>query len=120
MINQTQLNMAGNGAAWKTSTMRGYLFKTTLAPEIYGTEAFTLTFREAENNNGDPVDYVFYFNVDSATLTAYNTEHRTSYTATDSTSLKLKKELLLHILNSQWLTGTQSEYEAVRSGTGEW
>jgi len=118
MITDMQIKTAQDGTAWKTATMRGYLFKTVLNPEIYGAGAYTLAFREAANYNDQPVDYVFYFNVDNDVLTAYNTAHSTSYTATDSTSLKLLKELLLHILNSQWQQGKKDDYELVRDGTG--
>lgn len=118
MITDMQIRTAADGTAWKTSTMRGYLFKTALDAEIYGQGAYTLTFREGSDYNGNPVDYVFYFNVDNDVLTAYNAAHSTSYTATDSTSLKLLKELLLHILNSQWQQGKKDDFELVRDGTG--
>lgn len=118
MITQMQIKTAADATAWKTSTMRGYLFKTALNPEIYGAGAYTLTFREAANHNGQPVDHVFYFDVDAATLAAYNTAHSTSWTATDSTSLSLLKELLLHILDSNWTSGKKSDFELVRDGSG--
>lgn len=118
MITDMQLRTAANGTAWKTATMRGYLFKTVLDAEIYGAGAYTLTFREAANYNSQPVDYVFYFNVDATVLAAYNAEHSTSYTANDATTLVLAKELLLHILNSQWQQGKKDDFELVRDGTG--
>lgn len=118
MITDMQIRTAADGTAWKTATMRGYLFKTKLNADIYGANAYTLTFREAANYNGNPVDHVFYFDVDNDVLTAYNTAHSTSYTATDATDLDLLKELLLHILNSQWQSGKATDFELVRDGTG--
>lgn len=105
MITINQLRAAADGTAWKTSSMRGYLFKTVLDPTTYGTGAFSLTFRKAENYQGNPVDYVFYFNNTSGT---------------SATNLVLDAELLGHILNSQWQTSTQADCESARDGSGDW
>lgn len=113
MITINQLRAASSGTAWKTSSMRGYLFKTSLDAETYGTGAFTLTFRKAANYQDNPVDYVFYFNVDQ-------TASATAAAATSATNLILGEELLGHILNSQWQTSTQADCESARDGSGDW
>ncbi len=113
MITASQLRSAANGTAWKTASMRGYLFKTVLDADVYGDGAYTLTFRKAENSGGSPVDYVFYFNVDA-------TKSATAAAATSATNLVLDEELLGHVLNSSWQTSTQADCESARDGGGNW
>lgn len=107
MISREQLDFAADGTAWKTPAMRGYIKKTVLAAETHGENAYKLTFREAADDiqTGDPVDYDFYFD---------------NGTGTSSTSLKLGKELLVHILNANWQQGIAEDFEAARSGEGTW
>ena len=109
MITITQLKVARSGTAWKTSTMRGYLFKTALDAETWGDGAYKLTFREAENDNGQPVDHDFYFDVNTAVYTG---------TIPNDTTLILDIELLGHILNASWQTSTADECELARIGSG--
>ena len=113
MISDTLLRSAASGTAWKTSSMRGYLFKTALNATTYGTGAYTLTFRKAENDNGNPVDYVFYFNVDA-------TASEAAAAVEDADDLVLDSELLGHILKSNWMQGTAADYESARTGGGGW
>ena len=113
MITITQLNMAKNNAAWKTNTMRGYLFKTELPAQTWGAGAYKLTFREAENDTSGstpvPKDHDFYFNVDT---NVYDD------TIPNDTTLDLDIELLGHILNASWQSFTKDECEIARVGTG--
>lgn len=113
MITSSQLRTAANGTAWKTASMRGYLFKTALAAETWGAGAYKLTFREAENYQGNPVDHDFYFNVDTTVYTS---------TIPNDTTLNLSYELLGHILMSSWQTSTAEECERARVGVsgGKW
>lgn len=113
MITINQLRTASSGTAWKTASMRGYLFKTSLDAATYGTGAFTLTFRKATNSGGNPQDYVFYFNVDTTASSA-------AAAATSATNLILDEELLGHVLNSQWQISTQDDCESARDGGGNW
>lgn len=113
MITDTTLRGAPGGTAWKTSSMRGYLFKTALDSETYGAGAYTLTFRKAADDNGAPVDYVFYFNVDAEASAE-------AAAAESADGLVLDAELLGHILKATWLSGAAADFEAVRSGTGDW
>jgi len=111
MINPSTIQYAASGTAWKTSSMKGFIYKTVLAAETYGEGAYKLTFRKAANVNGNPVDYDFYFNVDTSVYTG---------TIPDATDLVLDKELLGHILDTNWIAGTVDEYEAARTGNGTW
>lgn len=113
MITASQLRAAANGTAWKTASMRGYLFKTVLDADTYGAGAYTLTFRKASNSGGNPQDYVFYFNVDPTASAA-------AAAATSATNLILDEELLGHVLNSSWQTSTQADCENARDGGGNW
>ena len=109
MLTASQLKTAANNTAWKTTTMRGYLFKTVLDADTYGTSAYTLTFREAENSDSNPVDYVFYFDLDmtkAASQSAVQGE------------VDLDFELLGHILTANWQTGTKDDFELARVGNG--
>lgn len=110
MITDMQIRTAADGTAWKTATMRGYLFKTKLDEDTYGKGAYTLTFREAANSSGGtPVDHVFYFDFDPASSGGASVVQG---------SVTLGLELLNHILNSQWQSGKASDFELVRDGTG--
>lgn len=100
MISKTSVDAAKDGAAWKTSTMRGYLKKTVLDPETYGERAYKLTFVKADGS-----EYEFYFD---------------NGTGKNATNLVLDIELLGHILNSQWQSADAAVYEQVRGGTGVW
>lgn len=100
MIDIDQIRYAADGTAWKTPAMRGYVKKTALDADTYGEGAFKLTFVKA---NGTAYDF-FWDNG----------------TGTSSSSLTLDRELLGHILNSNWQQGTAADYEAARGGTGTW
>lgn len=102
------IDTAQSGTAWKTPSMRGFMFKTSLDAETYGEGAYTLTFRKAANSGGNPQDYVFYFNVS------------TSASAPSAANLILDKELLGHILSNNWQTGKLEDFEAARTGSGNW
>jgi hypothetical protein len=109
MITQSQLAAASSGTAWKTASMRGYLKKTALDAATYGTGAYKLTFREAANDDGSPVDHDFYFNVDTTVYTS---------PIPNDTTLVLDFELLRHVLTANWQTSTAEDCEAARVGTG--
>ena len=111
MFTQSTVKSASSGTAWKTDSMRGYAFKTALNAETYGAGAYTLTFREAENDNGNPVDHVFYFDVNPAASA-------TAASVTDADDLLLDKELLGHVLTSSWNVGTAADFETARVGGG--
>lgn len=100
MINKTTVEAAKDGAAWKTSTMRGYIKKTVLDPATYGERAYKLTFIKA-----DGAEFDFYFD---------------NGTGENSTELMLDIELLNHLLNPQWQSANASIFEQVRGGTGIW
>ena len=113
MITDTQLKSAATNTAWKTTSMRGFLFKTALDADTYGTGAYTLTFREGANVGGSPVDHVFYFDVDA-------TKSATAAAVEDADDLLIDAELLRHILKGSWMQGTYADFEAARGGTGKW
>ena len=117
MFTDAQLRTAANKTAWKTTSMRGFAFKTVLDAATYGDGAYTLTFREGANDTSGstpvPVDYTFYFNVDP-------TKSETAAAVSDADDLVLDTELLGHILKSSWMQGTYDDYEAARGGTGKW
>lgn len=107
MITQNTVDIAKDGSAWKTVTMRGYWKKTTLDAEKFGKNAFKLTIVKAAGE-----EYDFYFNLDTSLPDAQ--------VAIDSTGVELDGELLRHLLTSQWQNGTADDYEIVRGGAGEW
>ena len=109
MLTSTQLKVAQSGTAWKTNTMRGYLFKTALTAETWGDGAYKLTFREAENDNGQPVDHDFYFDVDTSVYTG---------TIPNDETLMLDYELLGHVLNASWQSSSAADCEIARVGSG--
>lgn len=100
MITETMVRVAKDGTAWKTSTMKGYLKKTTLDEATYGEKAFKLTFVKA-----DGTEYDFFFD---------------NGTGQNSSNLMLDIELLKHILNSLWQSADAATYEQVRAGDGIW
>ena len=113
MMDIYTINNASGGRAWKTASMRGYVFKTVLPAETWGAGAYKITFREAANDSitGNPVDYDFYFNVDTTVYTG---------DIPNATNLNLDIELLRHILTANWQQGSAADYEAARDGTGTW
>lgn len=117
MFTDTQLRTAANKTAWKTTSMRGFAFKTVLDAATYGDGAYTLTFREGANDTSGstpvPVDYTFYFNVDP-------TKSEAAAAVSDADDLVLDTELLGHVLKSSWMQGTYDDFEAARGGTGKW
>ena len=102
------IDTAQSGTAWKTPSMRGFMFKEALDAETYGEGAYWLVFRKAENVNDMPQDYPFYYNVS------------TSAEVEDATNLILDKELLGHILSNNWQSGKVEDFEAARTGSGNW
>ena len=122
MVTLQQIRTATDGAAWKTGTMTGYLFKTVLDPDTYGRGAFTLTFRESKDDDNDtpsdvsddtPVDHVFYFDVDA-------TKSETAASVVQG-EVDLDFELLGHVLSSQWVQGRKEDFEIVRHpGSRKW
>ena len=106
MITSSQIRTASNQTAWKTASMRGYLFKTALDAETYGAGAYKLTFKK-----NDGTGYDFYFNVDTTVYTG---------TIPNATDLVLDAELLGHILNQSWQTSTAEDCEQARTGGGSW
>lgn len=126
MIDIDQLTYASDGTAWKTPSMRGYLFKTNLDAATYGENAFSLTLRKAADYDHDsdpstpnvPNDTVYYFNIDAAKAAvnpspAYDAAHATQ-------TLVFDKELMGHILNTNWQQGTVEDFESARDGSGIW
>lgn len=100
MISKTAVDVAKDGSAWKTATMRGYIKKTVLDPETYGEKAYKLTFVKADGS-----EYDFFFD---------------NGTGKSSTTLILDSELLSHILNTAWQSADAATYEQVRGGNGTW
>ena len=106
MIGKSTLANASNNTAWKTASMKGYVKKTNLDAATYGTGAYKLTFVKAGGTS-----YDFYFNVDTTVWTS---------AIPNASDLVLDAELLEHLLNDRWTSGTAAEYEAARSGGGTW
>lgn len=107
MISQTTLDMAKDGTAWKTATMRGYWEKTVLDSEKYGKNAYSLAVVKSDGSK-----FTFYFNLDTSLPDAAAAE--------DSVGLEIDGELMRHLLTAQWQAGNATDYELVRGGTGEW
>lgn len=115
MITQSQLDVAADGAAWKTATMKGYWKKVKLPEDDYGTGAFKLMIVEADATNVDTSSathvYTFYFNLDMT---------KTAAQAVSDSTFTADKAFILHMLTASWQNGTATDYEAVRAGSGRW
>lgn len=107
MITSSTVRTASSGTAWKTTTMRGYVYKTALDETQYGEGAYKLTFKDAAGT-----EYDFFYNIDS--------EAPSAALAVDATNLVLSKELLGHVLTAVWQSGQAEEFEQVRDGEGSW
>jgi hypothetical protein len=106
MINQTTLDLAPDGTAWKTVKMQGYWKKTKLGA-IYGDNPYKLTIVKADGTAFD-----FYINCIPEQLEAFG--------EADSTGLVVDKALLANLLAFNWQSDTAENYEATRNGTGGW
>lgn len=116
MISREQLDYATDGTAWKTPSMRGFIFKTVLNETTYGAGAYKLTLRKAANDGGNPQDEVYYFNIDSTKADVNPSDAHTAANVTQT--LVFDKGLMGHILNSNWIQGTYADFEAARTGSG--
>lgn len=96
--------------AMKRPSMGGYFFRSAISTAT-GTEGdYTLTLRKRNDDNGDPVDYVYSYDASAGTWTAPSEQ------TTPGTNPSLTGEFFGELLGDDWLVGTAEDFETARTG----
>ena len=124
MITKTTITTASDLTAWKTASMKGYLFKSVAKGD--GATGFWLVFVPAGAGTITINSSTGAVTASSGTITCFKFNSDGTLASWSSggdnnnVEVDLGAELLGHIINSSWQTSTQSDFEASRSGGGEW
>ena len=89
--------------ACKRIGMGGFFFRSSVSTEVGSQGNFTLTFRKREDENDEPVDFVY----------SYDALHG-KWTAPENKP-DLSGELFGEFLGDDWIVGTYEAFEAARN-----